>query len=113
MEILSFAENSIHPKVDIVKGHVPFELMGFALVEKYGNPDFADSYLRFEYASFGEYEVDMPRGDTPLAGLEDDEETPAPPAKQKFEVLLNRNPLALDVEPVTILYYGNYSVPQA
>lgn len=113
MEILSFAENSIHPKVDIVKGHVPFELMGFALVEKYGNPDFADSYLRYEYASFGEFDVDLPRGDAPVEGLDDDEETPLPPATQAVEVLLNRRPDASDVEPVTVLYYGNFSVPQA
>lgn len=114
MEILSYAENAIHPKVDLVKGHIPFAEMGAALAAKYSNPDFSDSYLRYEYAQFGNFEVNLP----PTQGVDENGETvelelEGEPITEQLEVLLNRKPNAEGCEPVTVLYYGNYSVPQA
>lgn len=100
LTILNFAESETAPAVAVVRGHIPFADFGQAMATIHDNEDFKTSFYRYEYAIITELEpIETPPGD----------EEPIGP---RYSASLNRAPETENAEPVTILYFGQYSVPQ-
>lgn len=110
LKVFSLNETETSPRVDLVRGHVEFSVIGKILSDKYNNQDFMESNYRYEYASFEAIESEAPVNDSEV-----DEEVSENHTDdvEGWAVILNRKPNSPGVEPVTILYFGDYAVQQS